>query len=192
MQEHPGGAEIILQYAGKDATEEYEVSIHRGQGRLVVLASRSTYRALGGQTPSGLRPAHCQLFKSYGTAGSMPQALETIVVSANAQPIHPPDAIKENLDPSKHLGKLTGELPEEKTEEKKVATPESAPPASAQSQGVLPEPEPFVKPPLDQILSLHDFEAVARATMNRRAWNYYSSGADDEITMVSAVLAHLF
>lgn len=25
-QEHPGGADIILQYAGKDATEEYEVS----------------------------------------------------------------------------------------------------------------------------------------------------------------------
>lgn len=26
-QEHPGGAEIILQYAGKDATEEYDVSV---------------------------------------------------------------------------------------------------------------------------------------------------------------------
>jgi L-lactate dehydrogenase (cytochrome) len=37
---------------------------------------------------------------------------------------------------------------------------------------------------LEEVLSLHDFEAVARRTMNRRGWNYYSSGADDEITMV--------
>lgn len=43
--------------------------------------------------------------------------------------------------------------------------------------------EPYTKPPLGQILSLHDFEAVARMTMSRRGWNYYSSGADDEITM---------
>lgn len=40
-----------------------------------------------------------------------------------------------------------------------------------------------MKPHLEQILSLHDFEAVARRTMARRGWNYYSSGADDEITL---------
>jgi len=60
--------------------------------------------------------------------------------------------------------------------------------------------EEYVKPDIEEILSLHDFEAVARRTMNRRGWNYYSSyvaslilppseltrvrGADDEITMV--------
>lgn len=47
-----------------------------------------------------------------------------------------------------------------------------------------PQPEEYVKPHIEEILSLHDFEAVARRTMNRRGWNYYSSGADDEITMV--------
>jgi hypothetical protein len=46
-----------------------------------------------------------------------------------------------------------------------------------------------VKPPLEEILSLHDFEAVARRTMNRRGWNYYSSGADDEITMVDPLFS---
>jgi L-lactate dehydrogenase (cytochrome) len=39
-------------------------------------------------------------------------------------------------------------------------------------------------PPLDEILSLHDFEALAKETMSDKAWAYYSSGADDEITMV--------
>ncbi|UOH84625.1 hypothetical protein LQV05_001433 [Cryptococcus neoformans] len=120
-KEHPGGADIILKYAGKDATEEYD-------------------------------------------------------------PIHPPDAIKDNLDPSKHLGPLIpSTLPVEKP------TPASAPPPTSvpvgQTTNGVSATEEFVKPSLAEILSLHDFEAVARRTMSKRGWNYYSSGADDEITM---------
>ncbi|OXG83823.1 L-lactate dehydrogenase (cytochrome) [Cryptococcus neoformans Gb118] len=121
LDEHPGGADIILKYAGKDATEEYD-------------------------------------------------------------PIHPPDAIKDNLDPSKHLGPLIpSTLPVEKP------TPASAPPPTSvpvgQTTNGVSATEEFVKPSLAEILSLHDFEAVARRTMSKRGWNYYSSGADDEITM---------
>ena len=38
-------------------------------------------------------------------------------------------------------------------------------------------------PLLDQCYNLMDFEAVARRVMKKTAWGYYSSGADDEITM---------
>lgn len=38
------------------------------------------------------------------------------------------------------------------------------------------------RPPLDEILNLHDFEAIARQVMRDKAWAYYSSAADDEIT----------
>jgi L-lactate dehydrogenase (cytochrome) len=38
-------------------------------------------------------------------------------------------------------------------------------------------------PPLNQCYNLSDFEYVAKAVMKRGAWGYYSSGADDEITM---------
>ncbi len=56
------------------------------------------------------------------------------------------------------------------------------------------------RPPLDEILNLHDFEvissfetilenlnanslqAIAKKVMNPKAWAYYSSAADDEIT----------
>lgn len=55
------------------------------------------------------------------------------------------------------------------------------------------------RPPLDEILNLHDFEvcfhrcrksntsinviqAIARQVMPEKAWAYYSSAADDEIT----------
>jgi len=38
-------------------------------------------------------------------------------------------------------------------------------------------------PILEQCYNLTDFEAVARRVMKKTAWAYYSSGADDEITM---------
>jgi L-lactate dehydrogenase (cytochrome) len=73
-----------------------------------------------------------------------------------------------------------------------AAPPPAQPDASAPPPATVPvgqtstapsEPEEYVKPHIEQILSLHDFEAVARRTMNRRGWNYYSSGADDEVTL---------
>jgi L-lactate dehydrogenase (cytochrome) len=38
-------------------------------------------------------------------------------------------------------------------------------------------------PALEQCYNLADFESVAKQVMKRAAWGYYSSGADDEITM---------
>lgn len=38
-------------------------------------------------------------------------------------------------------------------------------------------------PPLSQCFNLTDFESVAKRVMKRVAWGYYSSGADDEITL---------
>ena len=39
------------------------------------------------------------------------------------------------------------------------------------------------KPALDQMLNLNDFEAVAKHVMSADGWAYYSSAADDEITV---------
>jgi L-lactate dehydrogenase (cytochrome) len=38
------------------------------------------------------------------------------------------------------------------------------------------------RPALDEILSLHDFEAISKLVMPEKAWAYYSSASDDEIT----------
>ncbi|CAI6340582.1 unnamed protein product [Periconia digitata] len=109
LPEHPGGSKIILKYAGKDATEEFE-------------------------------------------------------------PIHPPDTLDKYLDKSKHLGEVDMNTveheekefdPEEEERQKRIET----------------------MPILEQCYNLMDFEAVARKTMKKSAWAYYSSGADDEITM---------
>ncbi|KAH8889659.1 FMN-dependent dehydrogenase [Thozetella sp. PMI_491] len=109
LPEHPGGMKIILKYAGKDATEEFD-------------------------------------------------------------PIHPPDTLDKYLASSKHLGavdmatvitKKAEVSPEEKERLERVAQ----------------------KPLLEQCYNLLDFEAVARRTMKKTAWGYYSSAADDEITL---------
>lgn len=39
------------------------------------------------------------------------------------------------------------------------------------------------KPSIDSCINLADFEAIARETVPTQGWVYYSSGADDEITL---------
>ncbi|KAI0302340.1 hypothetical protein B0F90DRAFT_1714063 [Multifurca ochricompacta] len=103
-----GGSKIILKYAGKDATQEYE-------------------------------------------------------------PIHPPSAIIDNLPPERHLGPV-----EEGTVEKVEVR------ITDEEKARLQRVE--ARPPLSEILNLHDFEAIGRLTMPEKAWAYYSSASDDEIT----------
>ncbi|ESK97375.1 mitochondrial cytochrome [Moniliophthora roreri MCA 2997] len=109
LDDHPGGSKIILKYAGKDATQEYD-------------------------------------------------------------PIHPPDAIITNLPPEKHLGPV--ELDTVEKVEIQITDEEKA--RLKRAEG---------KPGLDEVLNLHDFESIARQIMPEKAWAYYSSAADDEITM---------
>ncbi|KAL8969728.1 MAG: hypothetical protein Q9183_001865 [Haloplaca sp. 2 TL-2023] len=108
-EDHPGGKQIILRWAGKDATETYE-------------------------------------------------------------PIHPPDTLDKFLDPSKHLGEVDmGSVQHDQVEED---------PDEQERQDRIKR-----MPILEQCYNLMDFEAVARRVMKKSAWAYYSSGADDEITM---------
>ncbi|KAF4760783.1 hypothetical protein HAV15_006017 [Penicillium sp. str.  len=109
LPEHPGGQKIILKYAGKDATEEFE-------------------------------------------------------------PIHPPDTLDKFLDQSKHLGTVDMATVEQ---EEKAFDPEEADRLERISR----------MPSLEACYNLMDFESVARQVMKKTAWAYYSSGADDEITM---------
>ncbi|KAF9268554.1 hypothetical protein L218DRAFT_917391 [Marasmius fiardii PR-910] len=109
LDDHPGGSKIILKYAGKDATQEYD-------------------------------------------------------------PIHPPDAITTNLPLEKHLGPVE---PDTVEKVEVVITDEEKARLERVEQ----------KPTLDEILNLHDFEFIAKQIMPEKAWAYYSSAADDEITL---------
>lgn len=155
LDEHPGGSKIILKYAGKDATEEFE-------------------------------------------------------------PIHPPGVIGDNLPEDKYIGPLDPNSVKETvhiTAEKEQAGGEGeskqkpdldASSSQAQQQkdsgnskNQIVKAEPTITQPADrdllpdlaEVLSLHDFEHLANQIMSRKGWAYYSSGADDEITMRENTLA---
>ena len=85
-------------------------------------------------------------------------------------PIHPPDTLDKFLPKDKHLGAVNMDTVEQEVKEE---TPEEK------------ERQERIKnmPQLEACYNLMDFEAVARHVMKKPAWAYYSSGADDEITM---------
>ncbi|KAK7036529.1 hypothetical protein VNI00_011726 [Paramarasmius palmivorus] len=114
LLEHPGGATIILKYAGRDATRAYE-------------------------------------------------------------PIHPKDALQKHLPSSKHLGPLHADavktLAEADMNRKK--TKDELRVEQARKQ----------RPPLSRILSLADMEAVAHKVLPYKVYRFYSTGADDEVSL---------
>ena len=83
------------------------------------------------------------------------------------EPIHAPDILDKFLPKHKHMGEVDmGTViiehefdPEEEERQQRIAH----------------------MPILEQCYNLLDFEAVAKRTMKKAAWAYYSSGADDEI-----------
>ncbi|KAJ6491796.1 glyoxylate dehydrogenase [Mycena vitilis] len=90
--------------------------------------------------------------------------------TAAYEPIHPPDVISSNLPLEKHIG----------VAETLAADGAEKPQTEEQKKRELVLAS---RPPLDEILNLHDFEAVARAVLPDKAWAYYSSASDDEIAI---------
>lgn len=86
------------------------------------------------------------------------------------EPIHPPDAITTNLPVEKHLGVI-----DESTVTKAVK--------EVTAEEMARQAALAARPPLENILNMHDFEVIAKAVIPDKAWAYYSSGSDDEITI---------
>lgn len=84
-------------------------------------------------------------------------------------PIHPPDALTKFLPDECHLGPLIGEFEEVEEE----LSPEELDRLDRIDR----------KPPLSQIINIHDLETVATQILPPAALAYYSSAADDEITL---------
>ncbi|KIL87651.1 l-lactate dehydrogenase [Fusarium avenaceum] len=83
--------------------------------------------------------------------------------------IHSIDVLDKWLAPSEHLGDI----------DTTVAVNEDAK-AKTQEEN---EAALYRKPRLSHCLNISDFETVARHTMKKTSWNYYSTGADDEFTL---------
>ncbi|CDK27438.1 unnamed protein product [Kuraishia capsulata CBS 1993] len=83
-------------------------------------------------------------------------------------PIHPPDAIEKFLPAEKIIGKLDGIIEQEEEED----------PDELERQERISN-----IPSLNQVYNIADFENIAKQILPKGAWAYYSSGADDEITL---------
>ncbi|KFY75852.1 hypothetical protein V498_09885 [Pseudogymnoascus sp. VKM F-4517 (FW-2822)] len=86
------------------------------------------------------------------------------------EPIHPPDTLDKYLPKSKHLGPVDMSTV--------AAVAQAIDPDEVARQDRIAH-----MPSLEQCYNMMDFESVASRVMKKTAWAYYSSGADDEITM---------
>jgi L-lactate dehydrogenase (cytochrome) len=121
-------------------------------------------------------------------------SLSADILFHNLQPIHPPNAIADNLresrvDHSVYGTQLASNCPHLPAPEKYIG-PLAASSVKQVVKEITQEEKTYqermeTRPPLSQILSLHDFEAIAKQVMKPASWAYYSSGSDDEITMAS-------
>ncbi|RUP49170.1 FMN-dependent dehydrogenase-domain-containing protein, partial [Jimgerdemannia flammicorona] len=83
--------------------------------------------------------------------------------------IHPPDIVDHYLGPEVFIG----EIDKSTLSVTKVESEEEKQRRAAHAK----------KPALDEMLNIFDFEGVAKQVLKPDAWAYYSSGADDEITL---------
>ena len=100
--------------------------------------------------------------------------------------VHPKDIIQKLLPPEACVGLVDVSTVDP---EKHVVAAEKKAPARGQQQPSPPteaeaqQVQAWEKPPIDAMLNTFDFENVAARTMTEEGWGYYSSGADDEITL---------
>ncbi|KAJ7235876.1 FMN-dependent dehydrogenase-domain-containing protein [Mycena haematopus] len=91
------------------------------------------------------------------------------------EPIHPPDALEKNLPSSKHLGPLSASAAQSVADDQRNR--------KKTKDELRVEQALLQRPPLVRILSLTDMEEVARKVLSYKAAAYYSSAADDHITV---------
>eukprot|EP00941_MAST-03F_sp_MAST-3F-sp1_P001523 g1523.t1 len=90
--------------------------------------------------------------------------------------VHPKDMAERLLGPSVVIGKV----------DPSTIRPEhvaSAPEEAADVSVVEATSSSWKKPALSQMMNVFDFEDVASRVMTKEGWAYYSSGADDELSL---------
>ncbi|THB75263.1 MAG: hypothetical protein D6B25_12270 [Desulfobulbaceae bacterium] len=100
--------------------------------------------------------------------------------------IHPNDIIQRLLPEEACIGEVD-EATVDPTQHV-VTGPEKAPSRGASqtshtAESLTAAQDSWQKPVLETMLNCFDFESVASQTMTEEGWGYYSSGADDEITL---------
>lgn len=91
---------------------------------------------------------------------------------------HPVDIIERTLSTEQFSTMRLGRVDKATMKKSDVADAPAA--AEESSAPAAPSSE---KPGLDACINLYDFEAIAKHSVKQQGWVYYSSGADDEVTL---------
>lgn len=152
--EHPGGAELVHKYAGRDATKEF-VDAHPVSIIRATLMDRGAKELQGTIDPTSLPP-------------------EALLP-------HSPAALTAGW-----LSWLGGWL-RSPPSSPAAAAAAAAPAAGTPAASAAPAAAADALPPVSHCINLLDFEAVARLKMaaegRKKGLDYYSSGAEDELTL---------
>ncbi|GHJ85958.1 hypothetical protein NliqN6_2360 [Naganishia liquefaciens] len=84
------------------------------------------------------------------------------------KPLHPPNTLQDNLDPSQILGPI----------DPTTVKPKAPRPLTADEKRVRAAREDM--PPVEACVNLEDFEVLAEKVLSKTAWAYYRSAADSE------------
>ncbi|CUM66342.1 uncharacterized protein PRCAT00004005001 [Priceomyces carsonii] len=188
IDEHPGGSKVILKYAGKDATKEFD-PIHPGDTLTKYLSPEHHKGEVTGMEklkkkkkkaanvkaaePKAAAPVGAELAQSPKAVGD--QVVDEYDVQydeqENKEPL-PATLVTQNGD------SVAVEVTSDEDDE--YDDDEDDPPSEEELER---RKMVKLKPELSFIYNLNDFEFVARHTMDKIAWAYYSSGSDDEITL---------
>ncbi|SGZ47546.1 CIC11C00000003394 [Sungouiella intermedia] len=168
LNEHPGGAGIILKYAGKDATKAFD-PIHPGDTLTKYLPEKYHLGAVEKKAAVKKNPSSKPKVEDAADCNKSGTEHADVVDEYDVEYDEQED--KAPLPLAKATQEEGMNLDDEEDDD---------PPSQHEIQRrKLLE----LKPEIGQIYNLHDFEYVAKNTMEKTAWAYYSSGADDEIAL---------
>ncbi|WPK27199.1 hypothetical protein PUMCH_004576 [Australozyma saopauloensis] len=181
LGEHPGGSAIILKYAGKDATKAFD-PIHPGDTLTKYLAKECH---LGPVDPA-LKPKKVKKPKKakeeQKQAGQEKTAKTEDVVSEF-------DVEYDEQEGKEAFGERAANT-QSKNEESDNYEYDYDDDDELTEEDKARQQNKKNMPNISHIYNLHDFEYVAKHTMEKTAWAYYSSGADDEIALRNNHLAY--
>lgn len=97
-------------------------------------------------------------------------------VTAIFKPLHAKGTLEKYIKPEWYIGNLTKPMPDD------LISPPYTPGETPEAITVKENLRKHL-PTLNNIINLYDFEKLASKILSNQAWAYYSSGADDEISM---------
>lgn len=207
LDEHPGGPGIILKYAGKDATKAFD-PIHPSDTLQKYLKPQYHKGEVEKRKPLEMGPKKKLVPKKKGQAKSQQpqqaqQQANTVSNGGSGNVVDEYDVEYDEQDdmdpipvPNETKSSSSGasgnddddDDDDDEAEYEEVLLDEDGEPIPKEEIARLKRVEN--KPNLGQMYNLMDFEFVARHTMEKTAWGYYSSGCDDEISMRENHLAY--